>query len=127
MIKLTMPIYYHDGEKNILIGMNEYERMDKFVRNEMKKWYYKMVRAKLPKKKINGSYKAHFMIYYKNSQSDGPNIYSIADKLTMDGLQIYNTLKEDNVLYYLGGSWEVAGQDKKNPRVEIYIQGTEEV
>ncbi|MFT7880458.1 MAG: hypothetical protein ABXS91_08700 [Sulfurimonas sp.] len=123
IIKIVLPIYYHDGNKKIMIGLNEYERMNEFARNKMKKWYYQMVRARLPKKKIEGSYKAHFMIYYKNSQSDGPNIYSIADKLAIDGLQLYNTLKNDNVLHYLGGSWEVAGKDTDNPRVEIYIQG----
>ena len=72
------------------------------------------------KEKIKGKYKTHAKIYYKNIISDAPNTYYLMDKFTMDALQAYNVLDNDNVEQYIGGSWDVY-EDKLNPRIEIDI------
>ena len=122
---ITLPIYYtyktKKGIETILVGMNKYERMHGIVRNSMKKHYYSIIRSKLKNIKITGKVKTHYTIYYKNKLSDAPNIVAVIDKMFMDELQNSKIIKDDNVLNYIGSSWEVGGEDKKNPRIEIKV------
>jgi hypothetical protein len=39
----------------------------------------------------------------------------------MDALQESGVIDNDNVQHYLYSSWEVVGQDKNNPRIEVAI------
>jgi Holliday junction resolvase RusA-like endonuclease len=121
MVELTLPIYYHTGKKNQLIGINAYERMHYHPRNKMKQWYYLQVRSQLPKTRVDGRYWVHYKLYYKNKQSDAPNIIAAVEKMAIDALQKYGVVKEDNCQYYIGASWEVVEQSKDNPRVELEL------
>ena len=122
---ITLPVYYsHKTKKGIetmLVGMNKYERMHHIVRNTMKKYYYSLIASKLKNVKISGKVKTHYTYFYKNSQSDAPNVVAVIDKMFMDQLQNSKVIKDDNVLNYIGSSWEVGEQDKVNPRIEIRI------
>ena len=121
-IKLTLPIYHQTPKGSKLLGMNNYERMHYQPRNKLKKLYYALVRAKVGRvAKVQGAYTAEYKLYYKNPISDAPNIIAIIDKLLMDGLQECGAIENDNVKFYKGAKWSVAGQDKINPRVEIII------
>ena len=121
-IKLTLPIYYQTPKGSKLLGMNNYERMHYQPRNALKKLYYSLVRAKVGKAvRIQGAYTAEYKLYYKNPISDAPNIIARIDKLLMDGLQECGAIENDNVKFYKGAKWSVAGQDRINPRVEIII------
>ena len=41
--------------------------------------------------------------------------------MLMDALQEYGIIQQDNVQCYIKSSWEVGGQDKENPRIEVKI------
>ena len=122
---ITLPVYYSyktkEGIETILVGLNKYERMYYIPRNEMKKYYYSLIKSKLKNIKINGQVKTHYTYFYKNSASDAPNVVAIIDKLFMDELQNSKVIKDDNVKHYIGSTWEVGSQDKDNPRMEIRI------
>jgi len=122
---MTLPVYYQyktkKGIETILVGMNKYERMHAIVRNNMKKFYYSLIAKKLKSKPLKGKVKTHYIYYYKNSLSDAPNVVAVIDKMFMDQLQNSKIIKDDNVLNYIGSSWEVGGQDKKNPRIEVKL------
>lgn len=122
---LTLPVYYthkaKKGTETILVGINKYERMHYQPRNKLKKHYYDIIKSKLNSKPLQGKIKTHYTYYYKNILSDAPNIIAIIDKLFMDQLQNSGVIKNDNVTNYIGSSWEVGGQDKKNPRVEVRV------
>lgn len=124
---MDLPIYYtyqrkkSELPKTILVGLNEVYSMHHIHKNKMVKFYYTLIHAKLKKIKIKGKIKTHYTYFYKNSQSDAPNVVAVLDKIFMDALQKANIIKDDNVLNYIGSSWEVGGQDKKNPRLEVKI------
>lgn len=122
MIKLTLPIYYKDSKGTHLLGLNKYERMHYHPLNKLKQDFYALIRSQIDKtNKIDGSYKTNFKLWYKNPTCDAPNIIAVIEKLVMDGLQKYDCIKEDNVKFYKGASWEVVGKDVEYSRVEIVI------
>lgn len=122
---ITLPVYYSHktkkGIETILVGLNKFLQMHYIPRNEMKKYYYSLIKSKLKNIRIDGKIKTHYTYYYKNSTSDAGNVVAVIDKLFMDELQNSKVIKDDNVQHYIGSTWEVGGQDKDNPRVEIRI------
>ena len=124
---IILPVYYTFQKKKyaepstILVGLNEVYKMHHIHKNKMTKWYYNLIFSKINRLKISGQIKTHYTYFYKNSQSDAPNVVAVIDKIFMDALQIKKTIKEDNVLNYIGSTWEVGEQDKLNPRIEIKI------
>ena len=122
---MTLPVYYthktKKGIETILVGMNKYERIDAFKRNNMKKYFYNLIAAKVKCHPLKGKVKTEYKYFYKNSQSDAPNVVAVIDKMFMDALQNINVIKDDNVLNYIGSSWSVGGQDKLNPRIEVTL------
>lgn len=87
----------------------------------MVKFYHSLICNKIKAKPLKGKVKTHYTYFYKNSQSDAPNIVAGIDKLFMDALQKSKVIKDDNVLNYVGSTWEVGGQDKVNPRIEVKL------
>jgi len=118
---MTLPVYYKAGSKSILVGLNKYERMHYQPRNKMKQYYYALIGKNLTKLPIKGKVKTEYTYYYKNSQSDAPNVVAVIDKMFMDALQEYGVIKQDNVTNYIGSTWSVGGQDKLNPRIEVRV------
>lgn len=120
------PIYYtHEyrtkPSKTILIGMNHYRNAHFSMQTAIKHF---VEGALLPQftnvGMVLGPYRIHYKLYYKNPISDGSNIVALTEKCFLDSLQGILT-RSDTVLHHLGSSWEVAGQDIENPRVEINI------
>jgi hypothetical protein len=89
--------------------------------HKMKQHYYALISKNLTKHKIAGKVKTEYVYYYKNAQSDAPNVIAVIDKLLLDALQVNGIIKEDNVKNYIGSSWKIGCQDKNNPRVEVKI------
>lgn len=87
----------------------------------MKQHYYALIGKNLTKIPLKGKVKTEYTYYYKNSQSDAPNVVAVIDKMFMDALQEYGVIKQDNVTNYIGSSWSVGGQDKLNPRIEVRV------
>jgi len=123
---ITLPIYYTYKEKKkqktILVGMNKYERLHYIPRNDMKKHYYKLIKAKLTGiGAIKTKIATHYTVYYKNKTCDAPNVVAVIDKMFMDALQEFGIIKQDNVQSYVKSSWDIGGMDRVNPRIEIKI------
>jgi hypothetical protein len=122
---MTLPVYYTHKVKGkqttILVGLNKYERMHHHPLHKMKQHYYALISKNLTKNKITGKVKTEYVYYYKNKQSDAPNVVACIDKMFMDALQINGIIQEDNVQNYIGSTWSVGGQDKLNPRIEVRV------
>ena len=122
---MTLPVYYTHKIKGknitMLVGMNKYERLHHQPRNKMKQHYYSLIAKSLNEIPIKGKVKTEYVYYYKNVQSDAPNVVAVIDKMFMDALQENGIIKEDNVSNYIGSSWSVGGQDKLNPRIEVRV------
>lgn len=118
---MTLPVYYKIGKKTILVGLNKYERMHFQPRNKMKQYYYYLIGKNLTKIPIKGKVTTEYTYYYKNVQSDAPNVVAVIDKMFLDALQEYKIISQDNVTNYIGSSWKVGGQDKLNPRIEVRV------
>ena len=130
-LKLELPIYYTQEfktkpAKTFLVGLNWERNAHYFIKNEVKKYYHSLIAKQVPTiDKPLTTFKVHTKLYYKNPSSDGRNIVPMIEKYLLDGLQECNILTNDNVKYDIGGSWEVAGKDKNNPRCEITVKGIE--
>ena len=121
VINLILPIYF-GSRKKYMIGMNWYSTSHYRARNNVKQEFHKMVDKILSKGyKLNSPIKTHYKVYYKNILSDAPNVVAVIDKFLMDALQESGVIVNDNVQHYLYSSWEVVGQDKNNPRIEVAI------
>jgi Holliday junction resolvase RusA-like endonuclease len=122
---MTIPVYYTYRSKGkshtVLVGLNQIYNMHYMVRSKMVKHFHHIISAKLKAVPVQGKVKTHYTYFYKNSQSDAPNVVSGIDKLFMDALQEVGVIKDDNVLNYIGSTWEVGGQDKVNPRIEVKL------
>jgi len=122
---ITLPIYYTHivkrKKETILVGLNKYERMHYQPRDKLKKFYYDLIRSKIALKPIKGKIATHYTLYYKNKSCDAPNVVAVIDKMFMDALQNHNIIEQDNVQTYIQSSWEVGGQDRVNPRIEVKI------
>ena len=122
---ITLPIYYTETyktkpDKTLLVSLNWYRNAVHFQQNKVKQYYHSLVASQLPPA-ITGPYRLHIDLYYKNPSSDGSNIVALSEKMVLDALQEHHIITNDNVLYHLGTTWAIAGQDKLNPRVEITI------
>lgn len=121
VINLILPIYF-GTRKKYMIGMNWYSTSHYRARNNVKQEFHKMVDKILSKGyKLSSPIKTHYKVYYKNILSDAPNVVAVIDKFLMDALQESGVIDNDNVQHYLYSSWEVVGQDKNNPRIEVAI------
>ena len=126
VIRLELPIYWNvTKKKRKFIGMNWYQSADKHEINRVKKEYHKLIESKLigNKEKIKGCYQVRYKYFYKNDNSDLRNITSVIDKFFNDALQELGIVKNDNVKYFKESIDRVGGMDKKNPRVEIEVEG----
>jgi len=127
-MKFTLPIYKKKKSKkgkkesSLLLGLNAYRNMHYRTSNSLKKWYEKLVHKEILDEKYDvydGEYEMNYLVYYKNPVSDLGNIGSIADKFTQDALQSAGVVTNDNVKHCTRIVFEVGGQDKDSPRVEV--------
>ena len=126
MIRLELPVYWYvTKKKKKFIGVNWYQVADKHEINRVKKEYHKLIESKLTgnKEKIKGSYQVRYKYFYKNPKSDLRNITSVIDKFFNDALQELGIVENDNVKYFKESIDRVGGMDKKNPRIEIEVEG----
>lgn len=125
---LTLPIYYTQEfktkpSKTFLVGMNWYRNAFHFVQNKVKTHYNELIYKQVGVyKSIPNQYRLEIHLYYKNASCDGSNIFSMMEKFTLDALQELSVVTQDNVKYHDGTSTYVKGQDKDNPRVEIFLK-----
>ena len=126
MIKLDLPVYWNiTKNRKIFVGMNWYQRANKYEINKVKQEYHELSKSKLfgNKEKIKGSYLVRYKYFYKNSGTDLRNVTSVIDKFFNDALQELGIVENDNVKYFKESIDQVGGLDKKNPRIEIEVEG----
>ena len=127
MQKIILPIYYTQvfktkPEKVWLVGDNAFRNWHYFLKNEVKQYYHMLVGEQIDDTVIKNQYKMFIDLYLKNPASDGSNVASRMEKFTLDGLQEYGVVVDDNSKYHLGTTWVLKGMDKTDPRVEITLQ-----
>lgn len=125
-MQLTLPIYHtiekkRSANKTILLGLNWYRNAYHFEQNKVKQAYHELVHSQVGDSQFE-QFTIQYLLYYKNSVCDPSNIIALVEKFLLDALQSTNTIPNDTVKYHLGSSWEVVGQDKDNPRVEVIIR-----
>jgi Holliday junction resolvase RusA-like endonuclease len=126
MITFELPIYWTQTyktkpDKVTLVGMNAYRNWHYQVQNNVKKEFRELVCEQLGDVVVEGQYKVDMKVYYKNVNCDVSNIVALIEKFSLDALQEHGAVVNDNVKYHLGTTWEVAGQDKTNPRCIVTI------
>lgn len=124
---ISLPLYYTKiyktkKDKTFIVNQNWYRNVNHFLSNEVKQYYHDLVKRQKGKvQPVDKEFKLNMRIYYKNPSSDPSNSIAVIEKFALDGMIACGIIKEDNVLHHLGTTWEVIGQDKDNPRVEIEI------
>ena len=126
MITFELPIYWTQKyktkpDKTVLAGMNWYRNAYFHAQNAMKKEFHELVCDQLDGEVVDGLYKLHLKIYYKNATCDGSNVAALIEKTALDALQAHNTVTNDNVKFHIGTTWEIGGQDKTNPRCIVTV------
>ena len=133
-IHLTIPCYYTQcfktkTDKTFLVGMNWYRNAHHHIKNEVKTWFTNELLSQLKAcnaKPIKGKYEVAFNYYYKNPSSDLMNVCGLASKHANDAFEKYGLIENDNVKHCVRECAYVAGQDKENPRVEIFVRAIKE-
>ena len=132
-IHLTIPCYYTQKfktkkDKTFLVNLNWYRNSHFFIKNEVKQWFNTDIIRQLTEikaKPIKGMYELAFKYYYKNANSDLDNVCAMANKSFNDAAQAYGLIENDNVKHCKCSCYYTAEQDKKNPRIEIFIRKVE--
>lgn len=121
---IILPIYWNQTQsKTVLVSMNQYRNWHYHTSNKFKRDYHELVGKQLDNiSPVVGKFYLDISVYYKNPSCDGSNISSLIEKVTLDALQEHNIITNDTVNYHLGTTWCVAGQDKVNPRCEIFVK-----
>lgn len=133
-IHLMIPCYYTQTfktkkDKTFLINLNWYRNAHYYIKNEVKQAYNALIIEQLQAinvKPIKGKYELAFKYHYKNAISDLDNVCAMANKSFNDAAQAYGLVENDNVKHCIKSCYYVAGQDKENPRVEIFIRAIKE-
>ncbi len=124
---LILPIYYTEefktkADKVWLVGENAFRNWHYQLKNKVKQHYHELVFAQCSSlSQVPGKFKLNIKLYYKNPTCDASNIVSKMEKFALDALQDAGIIHNDNVNYHISTTWEVAGKDTTNPRVEISI------
>ena len=120
----VLPIYWHQSrKKTVLVGMNAYRNWHYLVSNKFKQEFTEIVQQQVTcTNKISNPYNLHIKVYYKNPNCDGSNVVALIEKVFLDALIKVDILVNDTVEWHKGTTWEIAGQDKSNPRCEIVIK-----
>lgn len=123
-IVYTVPIYWQQTKKKtVLVGMNAYRNWHPMISAKFKREFTELVHKQVHNPVLlTEPYRTDVKLYYKNSICDGSNIIAVIEKVFLDALISAGVLPNDTVQWHLGTTWEVAGQDKLNPRCEITIK-----
>lgn len=121
---ITIPVYLNlTKTKQTFLSMSWYRNAHFYSQNKAKKMVHELVLPQLTNfRPVTLYYSVLYVYYFKNVVSDLPNAGAIASKFFNDSLQTLNLVPNDNVKYLLAEHYVVGGQDKLNPRIEIYIK-----
>ena len=117
----VLPIYFQQTKaKTVMTSMNWYRNAHYYAQNNFKKHFADLLVPQLATlEPYKGLYQVSYTLYYKNPACDLTNICSLMSKVFNDVLQDQGLVVNDNVQWLKKETFEVGGQDKLNPRVEI--------
>lgn len=119
------------GSNRVMPDLNNYiaaSNRNHHLGGKMKKDYMAFanneIRRQLPKLHITGKVRIHYQHYEADKRRDPSNIASMATKIIEDSLQECGIIDNDGWANIAGYS-QAFDVDKKNPRIEIYIEEIE--
>lgn len=121
---MSLPIYWQRTKKTTeLLSMNNYRNWHHHTSSKCKREYSKLVTDKIPEGcPTFKQYVLKVDIYYQRANTDPSNVIPIVEKFFLDALISAGILAQDSMTFHLGTQWQVAGQDKINPRCEITVE-----
>lgn len=106
------------------INLNEYRNAHFQVLNKAKITFKKMILDQLVKLPAFEQVELDYFLFPSSKRDmDTNNICSIADKFFSDALVESGKLEDDNYRFLVKSTFQCAGIDKNNPRVEVHIKG----
>lgn len=121
---ITIPIYMPVTKTKIApMSMNWYRNAFYQQSNKVKKEIHELILQQITEKTVYTKLRVHYKLFYKNSNCDLMNFGSLASKFLLDALQLAGIIKKDTVKVVIEELFEVAGQDKNNPRIEATLYG----
>ena len=103
--------------------MNWYRNAHFFTSNKVKTTIHELLLEQLKEQTLiqTAQYQVTYLLYYKNPASDLSNFCALASKWFLDALQEAKLITNDNVKVIVQEIYQVAGQDKQDPRIEATI------
>lgn len=117
MPRVTMPA------KKYILNLNNYRNWKFIVSAKLKKIYTLAMGEQLIRLKINGKFHLRF-VYFKPTKriSDRSNVLVVHEKFFCDALKYWGCIKDDNDEIIQSTHYRSGTLDRKNPRVEIFIE-----
>lgn len=128
MYNIILPIYYTKEyktkpDKTFLVGLNWFRNAYRYEQNSVKQHYHTLVRDQLSNFTTTfKTYELDLKVFYKNASSDMSNCLALIEKFVLDALQELGITPGDTVKHHVKTTYQVAGQDKTNPRCIITVK-----
>ena len=130
--EFDIPVYFiqefkRKPNKTWIAGLNWYRNSHFAIQNSVKQHYHELI-AKLLEPQIVPpicpllSYKVSYIYYYKNLQSDMPNLLAFSSKVCNDIFQELGYVVNDNVQHLIEEHYYVGGRDSNNPRAHVVLE-----
>lgn len=130
--EFDLPVYFiqefkRKPSKTHFVGMNWYRNAHFSMQSIIKEHYHKLIAKLLEPHEVPTqcpllSYKMSYTYFYKNLQTDMPNVCSIASKFANDALQELGYVIDDNVQHLCEEHFYVGGRDSSNPRIHVVLE-----
>jgi len=130
--EFDIPVYFvqefkRKENKTWLVGLNWFRNAHFAVQNSVKQHYHKLISDLLEPHVICSScplmsYKVSYTYFYKNVNSDMPNVIAFSSKVANDAFQELGYVINDNVQHLQAEHFYVGGRDSTNPRVHVVLE-----
>lgn len=124
---ITIPVYYtkeyaRKPSKTFLLSLNWYRNAFHSDQNDVKQYMHEIISNQLKSAKpIDPPLTVTYKYFYEASNSDLSNVGPLASKWLLDTLKTKAIIPDDNVKLLVEEIYQVAHQDKLNPRIEATI------
>lgn len=130
VVEFELPVYFVQEfktkkNKTWLCGMNWFRNAHWSLQDKVKVHYHKLISEILQNNQSLEpllSYEIRYTYFYKNINSDTPNVCSMMSKFVNDSLQDLNFIVNDNVQHLKEERFITGSMSKINPRclVQLY-------
>lgn len=123
--KVVSPIKINLGGKTTFpLNLNIYRNAHHYKLNLAKQNYSKLMSYEVNKLPKFETLTLKYILYLSSKRKvDLMNICSVVDKFFCDVLQKEGIIEDDNCYVLSETTYSFGGIDKKNPRVEIFLEG----